>query len=131
MVAPRRLPCPCGGQGRIWCMLVRLWCMLVWLWCAKRCPARAEGRAGKIGAPECAMVRAWCCQDRAVMRRMLPCPRGGQGRKIWCCQDRVWCALVLPGMCHGAPDSLLGAPELCTNQMLPCPRGGQGSVSKM
>ncbi|QHO16097.1 uncharacterized protein DS421_10g300700 [Arachis hypogaea] len=59
-VAPRRLPCPCGGQGRNLCMrlLVRAsWALML----AGCCPALVEGRAEIFGVPDllpraCAMM---------------------------------------------------------------------------
>ncbi|RYR39089.1 hypothetical protein Ahy_A09g044514 [Arachis hypogaea] len=41
--------------------------------------------------------------------RMLPCPRGGQGRK-------VWCARLVPGRAAGAAECCFGAPGWCSGR---------------
>ena len=74
-------------------ILVEFWPMLL----PGGCPA-LKGRAG-FGVGAC-VVRAWC----RLVRRMLPCPPRGQGRKFWC-------ASLVPVRAAGAAELFLGAPE--------------------
>ncbi|QHO38458.1 uncharacterized protein DS421_4g120570 [Arachis hypogaea] len=86
-VASRRLPCPCGGQGRKVC--VRPLCVHVgacgaagccpalvegraeFFWCARFCPCVRACWPRLLGAPDSCVL--------AVHHKMLPCPCGGQG----------------------------------------------------
>ncbi|QHO46593.1 uncharacterized protein DS421_6g188860 [Arachis hypogaea] len=89
MVAPRRLPCPCGGQGRIWCMLVRLWCMLVRLWCGlvhvdAQNAALPAPRAGqeKLVLPGTSVVRAGAARNVPWCAECCPALTEGRAGKI-------------------------------------------------
>ena len=149
---PRRLPCPCGGQGR------KL--MLgAWIWCGHV----------RVGAACCDSGASWCESGTRLVRQRLPCPHQGQGGTVWCARERCacgWCyqgALVradgaarnekrCPARAKGragsvwcareetrAPDAartrklVRQSEKWCAKtvpiQMLPCPRQGQGRVA--
>ncbi|QHO57946.1 uncharacterized protein DS421_3g86640 [Arachis hypogaea] len=69
------------------------------------------------------MVRA----DDVVVRRMLPCPRGGQGRKNWCARIVLWCAAgaarIVPWCARIVPWCTRFMPQ--QNAALPSRRAGQ------
>ncbi|QHO53804.1 uncharacterized protein DS421_2g51190 [Arachis hypogaea] len=137
---PRRLPCPCGGQGRKlmlgasnWCVLVQPCASLVRPWC---CPARAKGRAGKVDAPALRSARVgaarggnWCARRKigapGAQNAALPAPRAGQERfgapgtgvrALGAARGGNWCAKFVAWcakfLCH-------------PNAALPAPRAGQ------